>query len=184
MRAHGFIELLSSLGVETSHSRPRVSNDNAFSESMFKTTKSQPDYPGRFVDVAHARQWMAEFFAWYNEVHRHHGLALFTPADVYFGRVEEKAAVRERALAAAYAAHPERFVRGAPKVRRPPKGVHINPLLADDDIVRVEELLQACGAVATLEESSRRESSAPPSTALPGVKTFSRGAVDAAHEPS
>ena len=56
--------------------------------------------------------------------------------------------------------------------------------VADDDIVRVEELLQACDAVATLEESSRRESSAPPSIALPGVKTFSRGAVDVAHEPS
>jgi putative transposase len=182
MRAHGFLDLLASLGVDTSHSRPRVSNDNAFSEALFKTTKSQPDYPGRFVDIAHARQWLAEFFAWYNDVHRHHGLALFTPADVFFGRVEEIAAAREKVLADAYAAHPERFVRGLPTVRRPAQIVHINPLLADDDIVAVEDLLGACDGDATPEESSRRASTAP-SIVLPGVEHFSRGA-EAASLPS
>lgn len=127
MTAHGFAELLGELGVERSYSRPRVSNDNPHSESMFHTTKYQPDYPGRFRDLRHARRWCEDFFAWYNEQHHHSGLALFTPADVYFGRVETVAALREAALATAYAAHPERFVAGPPVVARPPSRVLINP---------------------------------------------------------
>ncbi len=78
MTSHGFAELLGELGVERSYSRPRVSNDNPFSESHFHTLKYQPDYPGRFRDVLHARQWCEEFFHWYNEHHHHAALALFT----------------------------------------------------------------------------------------------------------
>jgi len=89
-------------------SRPRVSNDNPKFESCFKTIKYQPDYPGR-----------AEFFALYADQHRHSGLALFTPADVFFGRVEGIANTRQRAMDVAFEAHPERFVKGRPQVRRP-----------------------------------------------------------------
>ena len=77
MTSHGFTDLLSELGLERSYSRPRVSNDNAFSESHFHTVKYQPDYPGRFRDIQHARRWLAEFFEWYNDAHHHSGLALF-----------------------------------------------------------------------------------------------------------
>ena len=87
MTSGAFIDLLAQLGVERSVSRPRVSNDNPYSESCFKTIKYQPDYPGRFHDAAHARRWFTEFFEWYANRHRHSGLALFTPADVFFGRV-------------------------------------------------------------------------------------------------
>lgn len=87
MIAHSFAELLSGLGVEQSFSRPRVSNDNAFSESQFKTTKYWPSYPGRFRDAEHARQWSGTFFPAYNQ-RPHEGLALFTPEVVYTGRVE------------------------------------------------------------------------------------------------
>ena len=66
MTAHGFLDLLAELGVDSSHSRPRVSNDNAFSEAQFKTLKYQPDFPGRFRDVEHARAWCAKFFDWYD----------------------------------------------------------------------------------------------------------------------
>src|SRR3546814_6739743 len=66
--------MLTTLGIEASRSRPRVSNDNAFSESGFKTLKYQPDFPGRFRDPQHARSWMREFAPWYNEQHRHEGL--------------------------------------------------------------------------------------------------------------
>jgi putative transposase len=138
MTSHGFAELLGELGVERSYSRPRVSNDNPFSEALFHTTKYQPDYPGRFADVQHARRWCAEFFRWYSESHHHTGLALFTPADVYFDRVETIARRREEALATAYAEHPERFVAGPPRVARPPARVLINPV---EDQTTGEELL-------------------------------------------
>jgi putative transposase len=128
MTARGFVDLLATLGVDPSHSRPRVSNDNAFSESQFKTLKYQPDFPGCFRDLEHARLWCGGFFGWYNDEHQHSGLALFTPADVFYGRVEQLIATRQAGLDAAYAAHPERFVNGAPTVRRPPAVVAINPL--------------------------------------------------------
>lgn len=127
MTSHGFAELLGELGVERSYSRPRVSNDNPYSESHFRTAKYQPDYPGRFRDIAHARRWCYEFFDWYNVRHHHTGLALFTPHDVFFGHVDAIAKRREQALDDAYRAHPERFVAGAPRVRRPPPRVFINP---------------------------------------------------------
>jgi putative transposase len=141
MTAHGFVDLLGELGVDPSHSRPRVSNDNAFSEAQFKTLKYQPDFPGRFRDVEHARAWCAEFFDWYNHHHQHSGLALFTPADVFHGRIEELATTRQAGLDAAYAAHPERFVRGRPKVARPPAVVAINPLEPETRLVSASALL-------------------------------------------
>ena len=128
MTSHGFADLLTELGVERSYSRPRVSNDNPMSESLFNTTKSQPDYPGRFQDVEPARIWCTEFFDWYNDEHHHDGLALFTPRQVYLGHVEAVAARRQHALDEAYHRHPERFVAGPPTVRRPPARVMLNPL--------------------------------------------------------
>lgn len=146
MTSAGFIDLLAQLGVERSLSRPRVSNDNPHSESMFKTAKYQPDYPGRFLGAAHARRWFTEFFDWYMHQHRHSGLAFFTPADVFIGRVPELAATRQRALDAAYEAHPERFVRGRPRVRLPPDKVVINPIDPGTPLTTVSELLSASAA--------------------------------------
>lgn len=131
MRSEGLAQLLGSLGVERSFSRPHVSDDNAFSESQFKTLKYQPDYPERFESLLHARAWCQEFFGWYNDIHQHSGLALFAPADVFYGRVEVIAGRRQVALDTAYAAHPERFPNGPPVVRRPPTSVAINPLSVD-----------------------------------------------------
>jgi transposase InsO family protein len=133
MRSEGLAQLFGAIGVARSFSRPHVSDDNAFSESQFKTLKYQPDYPERFTSLAHARAWCQEFFAWYNDHHQHSGLALFTPADVFYGRVEEVAACRQGALDHAYAQHPERFPNGPPIVRRPPTSVAINPLSVDDN---------------------------------------------------
>src|SRR5690606_17582631 len=122
---------LADLGASRSFSRPRVSDDNAFSEAHFKTMKYQPDYPGRFNGELHGRAWLQEFFGWHNEDHHHAGLALFTPADVFHGRIETVARARQGALDAAYAAHPERFPNGPPVVRRPPTVVAINPISPD-----------------------------------------------------
>jgi putative transposase len=79
MTADRYIDLMSEMGVVLSHSRPRVSNDNAFSEAQFKTQKYQPDYPGRFEHGAHARTWCGSYFDWYNFDHHHAGLAGYTP---------------------------------------------------------------------------------------------------------
>lgn len=136
MKSDTLAQLFAELGVTQSFSRPRMSNDNAFSESQFKTLKYQPDYPGRFESAHQARLYLADFFTWHNDHHHHSGLALFTPGDVFHGRVELVAAKRQAALDAAFAAHPERFPRGAPRVPRPPAAVHINPLVTDTVDVR------------------------------------------------
>lgn len=131
MRSDTLAQLLDSLGASRSFSRPRVSNDNPYSEAHFKTLKYQPDYPGRFASALHGRAWLQDFFAWHNDHHHHSGLALFTPADVFHGRVAEVAAVRQAALDAGYRAHPERFPNGAPSVPLPPAAVHINPVFTE-----------------------------------------------------
>ena len=119
--------LLASLGIVKSHSRPHVSDDNPFSEAQFKTLKYRPDFPARFASLEHARTFLREFFDWYNTRHHHDALALLTPHDVHHGLVAERLAQRARVLDAAYAAHPERFVRGAPVPAAPPEVVWINP---------------------------------------------------------
>jgi putative transposase len=131
MKSDTLAQLLASLGASRSFSRPHVSDDNAFSEAQFKTLKYQPDYPGLFSSELHGRGWLQDFFGWHNDEHHHSGLALFTPADVFFGRVETVRAVRQSALDAAYHAHPERFSHGPPRVPMPPTAVHINPLVAE-----------------------------------------------------
>ena len=133
MIAYGYLDLMRELDVTCSHSRPRVSNDNAFSESQFKTQKYQPDYPGRFDTIAHARRWCEDYFRWYNFEHHHSGLAGFTPEQVFTGRYREVAEQKQRALDARYAQNPERFVRGRPIVALPPNSVAINPITPGDD---------------------------------------------------
>jgi putative transposase len=127
MRGRVLADLLESLGIERSHSRPRTSNDNAFSESQFKTMKYRPTYPRCFETVEEARAWCREFFAWYNHEHRHEGLALMTPADVHNRRTAQVLTKRAEVLTAVYAQHPSRFVRGAPRPKSPPTIVAINP---------------------------------------------------------
>ena len=128
MVARGYLDLMDELGVTCSHSRPRTSNDNPFSESQFKTAKGQPDYPGRFDDIGHARSWFAGYVDWYNTEHHHSGLAGFTPAQVFTGEYRELAVTRQQALDAQYAAYPERFVQGRPLASMPPESVAINPV--------------------------------------------------------
>ena len=128
MTAHRYIDVLSEMDVVLSHSRPRVSNDNAFSEAQFKTQKYQPDYPGRFDHAAHARSWCGTYFDWYNFEHHHSGLAGYTPEQVFTGRHREVAQAKQHALEACYAQHPQRFVAGPPTVAHPPTRVTINPV--------------------------------------------------------
>jgi putative transposase len=120
-------QLLIDLGVTKTHSRPHVSDDNPYSEAQFKTLKYRPDYPDRFGCLADARVWAQAFFSWYNHEHHHTGLGLLTPAVVHHGQADRVLQQRQQTLTAAYAAHPERFVKGAPTVTRPPTAVWINP---------------------------------------------------------
>jgi putative transposase len=113
MTSKTLAELLIDLGVAKSHSRPHVSNDNAYSEANFKTLKYRPEFPERFGPIEHARAFCRQFVAWYNHDHRHAGIGMLTPADVHTGRAEEVIAARHRVMMAAYAANPTRF-------RRPP----------------------------------------------------------------
>jgi len=109
MRAKTTAELLVDLGVAARFSRPRVSNDNPFSEAQFKTLKYRPEFPVRFDGIEHARVHLRRFFAWYNDEHRHSGIGFMTPAAVHFGRSGALDEQRRRVLQAAYAAHPQRF---------------------------------------------------------------------------
>jgi putative transposase len=109
MRAKTTAELFVDLGVAASFSRPRVSNDNPFSEAQFKTLKYRPEFPGRFASLEQARAHLRAFFVWYNEQHRHSGIGFMTPAAVHFGHAQALHQRRVQVLQAAYAAHPERF---------------------------------------------------------------------------
>ncbi len=119
--------LLADLGVEKTHSRPHVSNDNPYSESQFKTMKYRPEFPSRFGSLEEARAFGGVFFPWYNTEHRHSGIGLLTPEAVHYGRgeviLERRASVLERA----YVANPERFVRGTPRPPALPIAAWINP---------------------------------------------------------
>lgn len=126
MASKGVAMLLADLGVTKSHSRPHTSNDNPFSEAQFKTLKYRPDFPDHFTSIEEARTFLQAFFRWYNEAHRHVGIALMTPADVHYGNVEGIATRRDTVLAAAFQDHPERFIRGIPRAHRPATATYIN----------------------------------------------------------
>ncbi len=119
--------LLADLGVVKTHSRPQVSNDNPFSESQFKTMKYRPGFPDRFGSVEHTRAFGHVFFPWYNEDHHHSALGFLTPTVVHYGLADGVREKRRQILAAAYVAHPERFVKGTPQLADLPQAVWINP---------------------------------------------------------
>jgi putative transposase len=118
--------LLADLGVTKSHSRPRCSNDNPYSEAQFKTLKYRPDFPERFGSIEDARAFCARFFSWYNHDHRHSGIGMHTPFDVHHGHAHAVRDARAEVLTVAYQAHPERFVRKAPEPAELPDVAWIN----------------------------------------------------------
>ena len=86
MKSKPLALLLADLGVVKTHSRPRVSNDNPYSESHFKTLKYRHDFPDFFGSLEDARTWVKSFFDWYNREHYHSSLGLLTPATVHYGQ--------------------------------------------------------------------------------------------------
>ena len=129
--------LLADLGVSQTHSRPHVSNDNPFSESQFKTLKYHPGFPERFGSLPDTRSFLGDFFLWYNTMHHHSALGWLTPYDVHYGLAATRRAEREATLQKAFAATPERFVRGVPIPSVLPQAVWINKPRTPDEPARV-----------------------------------------------
>lgn len=118
-------ELLTFLGVVRSHSRPRVSNDNPFSEAQFKTLKYLHDFPKSFASLADARLFLEGFFNEYNHIHHHSGIGWHTPASVHFGTADAIDEARQITLTAAFHANPSRF-SSRPTPPKIPQVIYIN----------------------------------------------------------
>jgi putative transposase len=127
MKAKATALLLADLGVTKSHSRPYTSNDNPFSESLFKTCKYQPQFPERFGSIQDAKAFCRRFFQWYNAEHHHLGIGLMTPNQVHYGQADEIYDARKQTLENAFLANPNRFVKNIPSPPDKPTAVWINP---------------------------------------------------------
>lgn len=127
MKGSSLMATLDNLGIASSYSRPRVSNDNAFAESIFRTCKYRPDYPHKgFTALEEARAWVLEFVHWYNVRHRHSGIKFMTPSQRHNGKAKQIAAMRSVTYEAAKARHPERW-SGKTRDWSLPEKVHLNP---------------------------------------------------------
>jgi transposase InsO family protein len=127
MKAATFLEKLYDLGITASYSRPRVSNDNAFAESAFKTLKYRPDFPiNGFATLIEAQDWVQKFIEWYNHEHRHSALRYVTPGQRHSGEAEGILAQRRNVFEAAKHRHPERW-SGDSRDLSLPDLVHLNP---------------------------------------------------------
>jgi len=127
MKAATMIMMFFNLGIIPSFSRPRVSDDNPYSESFFKTMKYSVRYPHHFHGIEHARSWTADFVDWYNTEHRHSGIGYVTPQQRHEDRDLPIFEMRNRTLDSARKAHPERWGKrvgyhGADRI------VYLNPI--------------------------------------------------------
>ena len=129
MRSKPVASLLVDLDNTRSHSRPYTSDDNPFSEAQFKTLKYRPDFPARFGSIEDARAHCQTFFAWYNNEHRHSGIAHMTPHSVHHGLAHALITTRQAALDVAFTAYPNRFKGRRPAPAKLPTAAWINPPL-------------------------------------------------------
>lgn len=128
MKGATMLETLYALGITPSNSRPRVSNDNPYSESLFKTLKYRPNYqPKGFNDISEAREWCAAFVRWYRYEHHHSGIKFLTPSDVHTGKAEEILQNRTNVYEKAKAEHPERWNGRNTRNWEVLTEVHLNP---------------------------------------------------------
>jgi len=127
MKGASLLTTLYKLNVASSYSRPRVSNDNAYAESIFRTCKYRPDYPYKgFASITEARQWVLQFVHWYNHTHKHSGIKFMSPAQLHAGMDDEIMRQREVVYAAAKAQYPERW-SGNTRNWELPSAVYLNP---------------------------------------------------------
>ncbi len=127
MKGSTMLAKLKQLGIAASFSRPHTSNDNPYSESLFRTAKYRPDYPRRpFESIEAARTWVAQFVRWYNQEHLHSALRFVTPDDRHFGRQEAILENRANVYADARDRKPERWTKQT-RNWTPVGDVHLNP---------------------------------------------------------
>ena len=127
MKGATLLATLERLGVTTSFSRPSVSHDNSYSESLFKTMKYRPAYPsGPFTAIEAARDWVAVFVRWYNTKHQHSAIRFVTPDDRHSRRDIEILECRKTVYEQARARNPERWRRNT-RNWNPIKEVVLNP---------------------------------------------------------
>ncbi len=161
-------QLLADLGVERSHARPQVSNDNPYWEAQFKTIKYRPNYSDRFGSIEDARQWVRGFFRWYNSEHYHSGLGLLRPEMVHYGEAERVRTRRQRVLDEAYTRHPEHFVGSRPTPLALPSAVWTNAPKPEQEQETIEQqtvdVVEAVGPVRRPQRSEGLSTSPRPVT--------------------
>lgn len=127
MKGSTMLATLQRLGVVASFSRPRVSDDNPYSEALFRTLKYRPGYPSKpFASLEEARAWVAGFVAWYNQEHLHSGIGFVTPADRHAGRDVAILAYRRDVYLRAAQRRPDRWSREPRRWERQAV-VHLTP---------------------------------------------------------
>jgi hypothetical protein len=120
LRAATLESRLEELGVLRSFSRPRVSNDNPYSESLFRTVKYRPEYPRKpFASKDKACQWVASFVDWYNHQHRHSGIKFVTPQQRHSGQALDMCRHRTVVYEQGRQFNPRRFSRATTCCRQP-----------------------------------------------------------------
>lgn len=127
MKGSTMLATLQKLGVVPSFSRPRVSDDNPYSEALFRTLKYRPQYPSRaFESLEEAQVWVDQFVTWYNTVHLHSAIRFVTPDDRHYGREQTTLTNRHNVYQKARRRHPERWTR---EIRnwKPVRLVWLNP---------------------------------------------------------
>lgn len=125
---HSQYPCLRTCGITPSNSRPRVSNDNPYAESLFKTLKYHPNYqPKGFETLEEAREWVSLFVKWYNHDHHHSGLNFLTPYQRRSGSSDKILSKRKEVYEAAKAEHPERWNGRATRDWSLPDTVYLNP---------------------------------------------------------
>lgn len=128
MKAATFLATLEKLGVQSSFSRPRVSNDNPYSESLFKTMKYRPEFPfSGFSSLEEARKWVQRFVSWYNNIHLHSGINYLTPYQRHYGLEQMIMEKRNKTYEEAKLKHPERWSKST-RDWSLPEYVSLNPI--------------------------------------------------------
>lgn len=127
MKGATMLATLEHLGVAASFSRPRVSNDNAYAEALFRTCKYRPDYPRKpFESLEEAQAWTQQFVRWYNQEHKHSSLKFVTPVQRHGGQASAVLKRREQLYAAAKTSNPRRW-SGQTRNWTLPDEVWLNP---------------------------------------------------------
>jgi len=134
MKGATMLATLQRLGVMPSFSRPRVSDDNPYSESLFKTLKYKSDYPEVFSDLSDVKKWIFKFVNWYNEVHLHSGIKFVTPASRHRGEDNDILEKRKKVYEKAKLIYPERWNNRKTRNWDREEKVYLNHLQKNKDV--------------------------------------------------